>query len=265
MNKTLSFLHLSDIHFTSASGKPLDLDKDIRAQLERDIEVNLKTQIKNFNGILVTGDIGYSGNQDEYKIAQEWLDKLCGIISCEKHQVWVVPGNHDVDRSKVTNSKPLQLIHSELRKTEKNRIDEEIYNTLKDDTYRSILFNPIENYIKFASKYGCEINPDRPFWESDGMRMNDGSLLHFRGLTSTIVSDMYDDESLCKLVLGRTQVQIPIDSSKIFIILCHHPTDWPHDEDNILPYLEARARVVLFGDKHIKWIYKKANTEGDEI
>ena len=254
MGDILSFLHLSDIHFDAASGTTLDINHDLRIQLQRDLQTELKPQVGTFSGVLVTGDIAYSGQTSEYERAQNWLDELCEMIGCKNHQVWVVPGNHDVERNKVKNSKPLRDIHERLRATQISEIDKEVVSTLRDETYKSILFNPIDNYIKFASKYECNITPEKPFWESSGVELNDGSLLCFRGLTSTIVSDDMDDVNTGKLVLGSPQVHIPTDSSKTYVTLCHHTLDWLHDHDNILPYINARARVSLFGHKHNDWI-----------
>jgi hypothetical protein len=87
------------------------------------------------------------------------------------------------------------------------------------------------------------------------MKLNDGSDLCFWGMTSTIVSDAMDDVNTAKLVLGCPQVFIPTeDPSKTYVTLCHHPLDWLHDHDNIVPYLNSRARVALFGHKHKDWI-----------
>jgi predicted MPP superfamily phosphohydrolase len=255
MGNRLTFLHLSDIHFDAASGQVLDLNRDLRNQLQRDVKNELKPLVGTFDGVLVTGDIAYSGKTIEYERAKNWLDELCEMIGCGEHQVWVVPGNHDVERNKVSNSKPLRDVHERLRKTLITKLDNEVVLTLRDETYKSVLFNPIDNYIKFAEKYECKVLPEKPFWESSGMKLNDGSLLCFWGLTSIIVSDDLDDVNTGKLVLGSPQVQIPNDDfSKTYVTLCHHPPDWLHDRDNVLPYLNSRARVALFGHKHKEWI-----------
>lgn len=254
-NKT--FLHLSDIHFDAASGEVLDINRDLRNQLQRDVINELKPQVGTFNGVLITGDIAYSGKATEYERAKQWLDELCKSIGCSEHEVWVVPGNHDVERPKIDNSKPLRDIHERLRAIQISKLDEEVILTLRDETYKSILFNPIANYIKFAEKYACNITPEKPFWESPGIKLNDGSHLCFWGLTSTIVSDSLDDVNAGKLVLGCPQVQIPNDPSKTYVTLCHHPLDWLHDRDNVLPYLNSRARIALFGHKHNDWIVQQ--------
>ena len=54
-------VHLSDIHFVKASAVGPDiLDEDIRRELKRDVVVLCGT-LGNAHGILVTGDIAFSG------------------------------------------------------------------------------------------------------------------------------------------------------------------------------------------------------------
>jgi len=44
MGNTLAFLHLSDIHFDAATGDVLDMNRDLRNQLQRDVKNELKTR-----------------------------------------------------------------------------------------------------------------------------------------------------------------------------------------------------------------------------
>ncbi len=66
--KILNFIHISDIHFHKQSGGPFDLDLELRLQLENDVK-SVKDKIGDVFGILVTGDIAYSGQKKEDKNA----------------------------------------------------------------------------------------------------------------------------------------------------------------------------------------------------
>ena len=57
----LVFIHLSDIHF-SKPGKLFDLDSELRNQLELDVQRMTKNFEGGANGILVCGDIAFSGS-----------------------------------------------------------------------------------------------------------------------------------------------------------------------------------------------------------
>ena len=93
---SLIFVHLSDIHFRCWSGSEYDVDNDLRNELLLDAESVSKDHGQP-QGILVTGDIAFSGTSEEYDIAKEWLAELCIKLGRTLENVWCVPGNHDVE------------------------------------------------------------------------------------------------------------------------------------------------------------------------
>ncbi len=58
----LYFIHLSDIHLDRGSGGRYDLDNDLRREIISDV-TRMKDKLGNVNisGILVSGDIAFSG------------------------------------------------------------------------------------------------------------------------------------------------------------------------------------------------------------
>src|SRR5688572_11549825 len=91
---TISWLHVSDFHIRS--GDPYDRDVVLRALIE-----SLKNYRKNGLApdlIFATGDIAYSGKAPEYEIATSFFDKLIDAAGLQRQNLFVVPGNHDVDR-----------------------------------------------------------------------------------------------------------------------------------------------------------------------
>src|SRR4051794_33157633 len=106
-----TLLHLSDIHFRfGESGDIFDPDSDLRNELERDVVRLRGTRIEKVDGILVTGDIAFAGKKEEYERASAWLERLCDLLGCARDNVWVVPGNHDVDREVIKNSETLRTL-----------------------------------------------------------------------------------------------------------------------------------------------------------
>src|SRR6266536_4738435 len=94
---SLRLLHLSDIHFKKLD---FDIDHDLRNQLQRDVK-ELAEGKGSVQGVLITGDVAFSAKPEEYEIALDWLEKLCGQIHCPSSNVWTIPGNHDVDWRKI--------------------------------------------------------------------------------------------------------------------------------------------------------------------
>jgi tetratricopeptide (TPR) repeat protein len=93
METLFTWLHLSDLHFrgpweSSEAGR-------IRAQLQQDLTEFADPKP---DAILVTGDIAWSGQPEEYQEAALWLRDTAFAVDLGPARVFVVPGNHDVDR-----------------------------------------------------------------------------------------------------------------------------------------------------------------------
>ncbi|GKV79148.1 hypothetical protein PEC106568_43210 [Pectobacterium carotovorum subsp. carotovorum] len=106
------FVHVSDIHFGQEKDDRIHIHDDVKQQLITDAR-NVISNIPNgsVQGILVSGDIAHSGTRAEYEAAGEWLDALTKSVGVEVHCVQMVPGNHDLDRSKLSTSGKLLLDH----------------------------------------------------------------------------------------------------------------------------------------------------------
>jgi len=245
MNK-LVLIHLSDIHFTRSSGVSVhDLDADLRNELLRDV-TKLSSGLGGATGVLVTGDIAYSGQRSEYEIASAWLADLCRAVGCPEENVWVVPGNHDVDR-KVAGNKVTKSLQEGIRNKNEARIDAELREVLSDPQSAGALLAPLAEYNGFAARFQCSISPEKPFWERD-LVLDCGTRVRMRGLTSTFVSNANDEKG--NVVLGTAQAGAPRTDGVLYLTLCHHPPDWLRDQDAVVTQLESRVRIQLFGHKH---------------
>lgn len=91
-------------------------------QVEEDVTA---LRVGGATGVLVTGDIAFSGQRSEYQSAASWLLGLCRAIECPDENVWVVPGNHDVDR-KIADSKVTKTLHESIRAKQGNALDMEL-------------------------------------------------------------------------------------------------------------------------------------------
>ncbi len=252
-------LHLSDIHFHQGSGSIHDLDMDLRNELERAAR-EMREKFPSIHGILVTGDIAFSGQRKEYEIALDWLKRLCDIVNCPPEKVWTTPGNYDVDRSVIEKSRILQMMHRELRSKAPEDIDVELRRLLAEDAEAgALLFRPVREYVEFASKFRCQVGHESPYWQDDLM-LNDGSTLRMRGLTSTLVSDNLDNNAQHKLVLGNAQCAMLRGDGVIYMTLCHHPPQWLLDQDAVESALNTRAHIQLFGHKHSQRVEQINNT-----
>jgi len=238
-------VHLSDIHFTSSSGMSIhDLNMDVRNELQIDA-VSAAKDIGIVTGLLVTGDIAFSGSKAEYDRATEWLRDFCHAIGCPEENVWVVPGNHDVDRNHTTR-KVTQMLHQTIRK-EGSDIDRELREIFSDSQSADALLEPLTEYNTFAGRFGCSISAEKYYWERD-LKLACGTIIRLRGLTSALVSNA--DDKRGDIVLGTAQTSVARESGVFHVTLCHHSPDWLRDHDAVEDLLRSRIDIQLFGHKH---------------
>jgi hypothetical protein len=74
-NEQLIFLHLSDIHFQKWSGDRYDTDQNIRHEIVLDAR-SVASLVGKPSGILITGDVAFSGSAEEYQNAKIFLAEL---------------------------------------------------------------------------------------------------------------------------------------------------------------------------------------------
>ena len=241
----LVLVHLSDIHFTSSSGNVHDVDQNVRDELLRDVEA-LTDQIGSVAGVLVTGDIAFSGKKEEYRRAAEWLHKVCDAVRCEEQHVSVVPGNHDVDRERAEGL-ITRLLHQEIRKLDGPAIDSKLREFFSDAQATSALLAPLAEYNVFAQPYGCAVSATEPYWQRD-LRLSCGTTIRMRGLCSAYVSNTEDDKG--KMILGTACAAVQRENGVLHLTLCHHPPEWLRDQDSVEDHLVSKVHIQLFGHKH---------------
>jgi 3',5'-cyclic AMP phosphodiesterase CpdA len=88
--KSVTLLHLSDIHFGAEDEAALEAVADFAARLKPD-------------ALVVAGDITQSGRRREFKVARAWFDRL-GI------QPIIAPGNHDTPALHLPLQLPMRMV-----------------------------------------------------------------------------------------------------------------------------------------------------------
>lgn len=241
----LVLIHLSDIHFASSSGNVHDIDQNVRDELLIDV-ATLTKRLGPAAGVLVTGDIAYSGKKKEYQHAAEWLRKVCVTVGCEEQNVSVVPGNHDVDRE-LAGRLITKMLHQNLRSLDGPAIDSKLREFFSDEQSANAILAPLTEYNVFAQPYGCEISASQPYWQRD-LALSCGTIVRMRGLCSAFVSNAEDDKG--KMILGSAYAGVQRENGVLHLTLCHHPPEWLRDQDPVEDHLKSKVHIQLFGHKH---------------
>ena len=169
MPEKLILLHLSDIHFR----KPFCLDptmdpgRPVRTALINDA-VTLCEAIGPVTAILVSGDIAFQADSEEYDVAAQWLEEIALATGCKPANVFTVPGNHDVDRRLITVDPMVQGVRALLNSETYAQRADELAKIIANAEAGPTLMQPMDSYNTFAAKYDCAVYaPGKPFWTHD--------------------------------------------------------------------------------------------------
>lgn len=238
-------LHLSDIHFRKSEVSTVqDPNFHLRNELLRDAEVQCR-ELGAPDVILVSGDIAFAGQVDEFLFATDWLRTLCERCGCPLTAVFVVPGNHDVVRVKA-DSPIVQSMHLAIKKADHPR--DTITNLFSDREGPRLMLDSLENYNNFALQFFCDLYaPDRTIAKRD-IQLNDGSILRLWGLNTALVSSSKDTEG--ELFVDSACFQVPNEVGVVNLVMAHHPFNWLREGQALEDHLNDVAAVQIFGHTH---------------
>ncbi len=245
----LRLLHLSDIHFHPSPGSPRrDLDRGVRTDLLTDLR-ELGAAASNVDAILVVGDLAAKGKREEFDMARAFLDEVCAIVGCPPTAIGTVPGNHDIDRG--AHSQIHDGLRRLLRTEPPQHVADRLEALLADPDAAALLHAPFAAYNEFAQPYGCAVTADEPLPAPWDLPLG-ACTVRVRGVNSALVCDGTDsvDHDVTKVILGTGQlVPLSDDHDVITLLMCHHPTRWLRDAQQVAPWL-ARPHVLLTGHEH---------------
>lgn len=260
----LSFIHLSDIHFHKYSGDKYDPDSDLRNEIILDIRLEYPKYINNATGVLICGDIAFSGQSKEYQVAKKFLADILIDLGLNEIDVYCVPGNHDVDQSTPKKEPAVYYMQKMLEEqVDQNKFDKAIADIYHSEISRKALYAPIDCYnSEFAIQYSCDVTIDNPYWEKT-FNLSDDLMLSLWGINSTIISNSDDHKEKTverKMRLSRTQIP-KRKANTIYMTLCHHPPKCWNDAGNeLINLINKRAMIQLYGHKHLQTIEADENT-----
>ncbi|MFH4943124.1 metallophosphoesterase [Enterobacter hormaechei] len=239
------FVHLSDIHFGQERDDRVHIHGDVKQQLIVDArDVISKIAGGSADGILVTGDIAQSGQWSEYEEAARWLDELASNIGVGIHCVQMVPGNHDLDRSKLSFAGQQILDHI------REGGAPEYEAILNNPTDRAALFARFEDYDRFSFGYNCPLNSEGTYASDMEISLAPGRTIRFIRLNSSLLCHGKERDEHPELMIGARQFTIPREDGVENIILVHHPLSWYKDQKQVRDYIRSRARVFISGHEH---------------
>jgi hypothetical protein len=127
--RTVRLLHISDLHMRSAAGpqgKRAEREAPFRWRVigeewRRNLD-EIRGDGRPFDLIAFTGDLGDWGHPTDYPAAVEFLLELCVALSVPLQHLFVISGNHDVDRARQHSA--WKGLREKLRQTSAGAVSE---------------------------------------------------------------------------------------------------------------------------------------------
>lgn len=254
------FVHVSDIHFGQERDHVVHIHDDVKKELVADAaEVIAGSPSGAAQEILVTGDVAFSGKAEQYEAAGKWLDALAEGIGCPIHRVQMVPGNHDLDRDKLSigGSKLLEFIRAGG--------PAEYEKVIANENDRATLFSRFEDYGRFCIGYNCGLDEEAKYATNLRIEVGRDRWIRFIRLNSSLLCHGEERDDQPELVMGERQFVIPRHAGEENVVLVHHPLNWYKDAVDVRQYVRSRARVLISGHEHDPKVEVEEVEEGCDL
>ncbi len=240
-SRSATILHMSDFHFQSGpqSMEQMLVFKSLLTAIEQIIrDKSWQPEL-----VLCTGDIAYSGVKSDYDLAKDWFSRLLGTLKLKKDRLYVVPGNHDIDMSKLEEAhKPLlrKLGYKELDALDDALIHARYQELMdlsnrifKDQEVVAGLLTKFHSYCQFSQEYLARpYNQELPLF-SDVIRTASGITFGLTGLNSSLLfanrgkANEYGHQLLSVLSLIKGMEILRSKGNRdVTVAMYHHPLNW---------------------------------------
>lgn len=213
INLKYRWLHLSDIHFAY---KNYDTNR-LREELFKKLE-----EISNHNKIdflFITGDLT-DKNAEYTKELYKFIDNLISTLKLDKHYLFIVPGNHDLERSQ-----PRELL---LQSLVKEKDEKFVYDGLDEKTIYTLIYAQNKYFMLYRDLKGEEYPKDTIHFIK---KINDVNIIHLN--TSWMCGT---DREEGKIFIGVNKLydvlrKVDIKPEELNIAIGHHSIDCLHKRD----------------------------------
>jgi ppGpp synthetase/RelA/SpoT-type nucleotidyltranferase/calcineurin-like phosphoesterase family protein len=251
----IKILHVSDVHFgvNDPRGEQALITDALINAVERDgLDPNV---------IIFSGDLAFSGTPEQFKMGENWLRRLCD--AAPHAELFVVPGNHDVQRTKVRSPNLLHAFGSK----------EVSFNEWK----QSIRDHSLEHLDQFFAwhKAASAVLPLKGNWTTPfGFHYIKEGLerpLHIVGLNSALLScSDSDDKNLAIDVLAATDgLRQSQGKPGVIVAVAHHPLEslvhWNKAEIEKFLSQGTGADIYLHGHLHAQLGVSKSDITGKSL
>ena len=239
---TIAILHLSDIHFQQSRNPIADRAGAIVAAVRAEC-----SQLRAC-AIALTGDIAFSGVQEEYGLARTFLSSIRAALLADHPDAPViciaVPGNHDCDFSGPADLRELTIAN----------IGSKLEGLAPDGEIAALCLGVQRQFFAFLKELsGVDVPVSERIYYERELAL-DGHRIRFQCHNSAWMSQLHEEP-------GRLLFPVSLASSKdspsrdvtVAVSMIHHPFNWyaPTNSRSFHEFIERTSDLVLTGHEHI--------------
>lgn len=248
----MRIIQLSDIHLNKENITDLQ-DYYIEALIK---DLQLFNNEKEIDLILITGDLVDKGGEsfapdNPYKIFKtEIIDKLITALSISKEQILIIPGNHDIERSKI-NERDEFYLAEKLTSDIANRTTDTFTKEFSNDNLRIQRFKEFEDEFTAGTPNYFYSNYESVYiYEKDGLKLGIALINDSWRCSAALKKEQH---FIGYSQLFRAQKKFNEHNSNLNIAVFHHPLNALNDneKDEINSILKNKDfDLAFFGHSH---------------
>jgi len=256
-NGKTTIIHISDFHFCKKNDYETEI---IIENLIKDVSNLREKYALNPNMLILSGDIAHSGKEEDYKIALKHINNLIKELGIPIKKVFIVPGNHDVNRDDLRLSK--LDISNEAKVNEFLQKEDERKEVFKKlDNFYGFVRNFYSDYDYYQNKYYFTSKIKTAYCNLGIVCLNSS---WYSGETK-YEKDIFDDDK--KLLVGEHQIRSAykdVDDSDVIITIMHHPLSQlkDFDESIVHSYVMEKSDFLFHGHDHSNSSMKLVDPDG---
>jgi predicted phosphodiesterase len=275
-SKHLSWLHLSDFHLRPRPGDNSRATRDHErclTALETDIaefrsNAGPTKPVQSPDLVFVSGDVVQSGGDKEmFECAHSWMERFCGAAGVTRDRVFLVPGNHDLDRSCVPDAHKSLLNLSEYGT---GQFWEEVDRIWDSEPTLTELSSKFAAHETFAERYGHVRRAGLGSWRT-ALKIN-GIAIDLLGINTVWTGGTDELDRPGFPVVGGPQREgldeiALAEETDLTLVLQHNPTSYLHSIDALqhANWLDALDSIVYCGHLHQSAMGERRSMRGRHL
>jgi energy-coupling factor transporter ATP-binding protein EcfA2 len=235
---TLTFLHLSDLHFESKNSSNFELLKD-------KIISSIDNDDKEINFIIFSGDLIQKPLENEFEKAYSvFIKPIVDYLNLNNNSLILTNGNHDValdKRDKYSFNGFINCLIGHDRK-----------NVIKDLLDNKISFQEHQDYLNFTNGLNQNNIVNNNIYYSTLIKKISDIEIGFISLNTSLLMQGSDKDfgnlEIVEEILEQALREINTSTMKILNI--HHPLNWFKNYKEIEKIILDRFNIVFYGHEH---------------